>query len=143
MATLRGLAVVWGIDLTASGGWASGVIVSDHEYSLESAQKEIMNAVGDTVGVVFSNVKKALSITLIPAHASSQTTARTNNVLPDIGTIVTITSTYAPDIDALHSVDASKYIFIGGSKTASQESEQRMTFNLVQYVANDVAVAIA
>lgn len=137
------MGIVWGIGLSAdSAGWAAGTIVASHEYALEANQKEILNVNGDAVGLVFSNIRKAITVEVIPANSSSIANARTANTLPAIGTTVTIADTASTDIDGLYVDGAAKYIFIGGSKTATQDGEQRMTLNLVQYVANDISATI-
>lgn len=144
MATLKGRGIVWGVGLTATlaGGWAtsaSGTIVASHEYSLEANQKELLGLTGDAVGLVFSNIRKVLTVEVIPAHATTIAGAQGNNILPTIGEYVTIVDSESTDVDASHS---GKYIFVGGSKSATQDGEQRMTFNLIQYLANDLSTTI-
>src|SRR5262245_7518783 len=142
--TIKGLAVIWGVNIstTASdaigGSYVLGVgsIVNSYDFTSDAASKEILNAIGDCASLVFSNYKKTLGIEVTVAGATIAA-ARTNNILPQPGETVRIVDPDSTDLDALPSGPYGDYVVLTSSKRGAQDSELRMNLNLVQYRDNN------
>jgi hypothetical protein len=136
--------VVWGIP---SGLTMTGVLTSFQPQSLnlsrEADTAEVRNARGQTVTRVFYNKRRSISIEVV-VTGTSIAAAKTNNVAPAPGTIVTIADTATPDDDSqIAELHSGKYVCERASKSMSTTSEVRLSMDLTQHEENDLAVAVA
>lgn len=130
------LATVWGLgDLDATGTGIGTFEPQSGSFGKEADSKSLMDANGDTFIKVFKNQKKTLSLTVIPTGATLAL-AKSANILPSPGTIVTVTSTDDAEIDSDH---GGRYILESASKSLSNNNEVTLTFELEQPTTNDVA----
>lgn len=134
--------VVWGIGVTGLTG--SGITTFEPQslqFAAEADELEIRNGKGQVVTDIFYNQKHTVTIEVIPS-GTTIALARTSNVLPDPGTIITIVESSSEDSE-LTSTNAAKYICVRASKSKSNTGATSITMELKQYVENDVAVAVA
>jgi len=136
---IKGVGAVWGIG-ASSTTFGTGSLVQSMDFGVESESVEIKNAKGECVGKIFYNEKNTLTCEVIPSGASISA-ARTNNVLPAPGTLVTIVD--ATEDTELAGTHTGKFVFTGGSKKKSNTGLTVLTFNLEQYVANDISTTIS
>jgi len=141
---LRGCGVVWG----AAGSSGTGVVwssttgeVQSRDMNREATSSELRNADGDVVGLSFSDLKKTFTASVIPSHATLTATARTNMdlMIPAPGEIVTITDTASTITDGTNS---GKYLLDAARIRYTNNGFAIVEFDLTQYDANDVAVAV-
>ena len=126
MASIKGQSVIWSIDGITYSGVTAGHIEQSFSRSTSSAQKEILGDSGDCVTKVYSNAKADLTLEVVCTSRAA---------FPAIGTVVTIGGTGKADMIGSHS---GKYILSGGSFESSVDSETRATFELEQYIANNL-----
>lgn len=127
-AQIKGTTVIWSVDgITCSG--IGTFIGQSFSRSASSAQKEILGAAGDCVTKVYSNAKADLSVEVVPAARA---------IFPAIGTAITIGGTGKADMIGAHT---GKYILAGGSQESTVDGETRYTFELEQYIANNISGA--
>jgi len=141
---LRGCGVVWG----AAGSTGTGVVWSastgemqSRDLGREATSSELRNADGDVVGLSFSDLKKTFTASVIPSHATSKATAKTNMdaMIPAAGTIVTVTDS-ASTVTA--AANGGKYLLDAARIRYTNNGFAIVEFDLTQYDANDVAVAV-
>jgi hypothetical protein len=144
--TIKGLAVIWGVNLSTTatdaigGGYVLGTsIITGYDFAFEANSKEILNSIGDCASLVFSNYKRVLNLQALVAGATIAA-AKTNNVIPEPGMTVRIVDPDSPDVDGVFTGD---YTVQTSSKTAAQDSEVRMTLGLVQYRDNNLKNTVA
>lgn len=132
--------VVWGI---ATGMSGTGVTTSFEsqslQFSAEADEAEIRNGKGQVVVDIFYNQRQTITIEVIPTGATIAA-ARTANILPAPGAIVTVTDTEDTE---LAGTNAGKYICVRASKSKSNTGATSISMELKQYVENDVAVLVA
>ena len=134
--------VVWSLSttVTATGlstGLAADTKVQSIDFGVESKTKEIVGADGETQCVVFYDQSETMTIEVIPS-VSSITSAKVlaTNLIPDIGTTVTI-------IDSDDSeIAASTWICMASSKRKSTEGEVRITMTLRKYTDSLPTIAL-
>jgi polyferredoxin len=136
--------VVWGIP---GGLTMTGVLTAFQPQSLnfnrESDVAEVRNSRGATTTKIYYNKRRSISIEVV-VTGSTLAAAKTNNVCPAVGTVVTIADTATPDDDTqLAELHSGKYICERSSKAMSATSEVRLSMDLVQYEDSDVAVVVA
>jgi hypothetical protein len=134
------LGVVWGIAMGMSGTGVTGSFATQSlQFSADADEAEIRNGKGAVVTDIFYNQRQTITIEVIPT-GTTIALARTNNVLPAPGAIVTVTDTEDTELAGTNS---GKYIFVRGSKSKSNTGATSLSMELKQYVENDVAVAVA
>jgi hypothetical protein len=141
--TINGtVGVVWGIGVTGlTGSGISTFAPQSLQFSAESDEAETRNGKGQVVTDVFYNQRHTVTIEVIPT-GSTIAAARTNNVIPAPGTIITIVESSAEDAE-LTGTNSAKYICVRASKSKSNTGATSISMELKQYVENDVAVAVA
>jgi hypothetical protein len=134
--------VVWGIP---GGLTMTGVLTSFQPQSLnftrESDSAEVRSARGATVTKIYYNKRRAISIEVV-VSGTTLAAAKTNNVAPEPGTIVTLADTASDDAQ-LTELHTGKYVCERASKAMSVTSEVRLSMDLVQWEDNNVAQAVA
>lgn len=112
------------------------------QFSREADETEVRNNRGAVVTKIFYNNRRAITIEVVVTGATIAE-AKTNNVAPAVGAIVTLADSATTDDDAqLAGLHSGKFICMRSSKAMSPTSEVRLSMDLVQYEDNDVAVAI-
>jgi hypothetical protein len=144
--TIKGVGVFWGI---GSSFVAAGTGISTTgsptlrpqsvDFGVESERVDISDYKGETVGAVFFNQKHTLSMEVIPT-AATIANAKGASILPEPGTLVTITDTDDTEASGTHS---GKYLFIRGSKRRSNKDVVRLTFELEQFLGSDISSTVA
>lgn len=132
-------AVVWGLTTSATATGMGTFTTQSATFTAESEKVEVKNNLGQTVTAIFFNQTQLLTLEVVPS-ADTVANARTANILPAPGAIVTVTD--ANDTE-LTGTNSGKYVFIRGTKNKSNTAETRLTFELIQWVENDNAVAIS
>lgn len=141
MATQRGKAVVWGVDGVTFTGFGSVTAESNSmDFERSADQKEIPDDIGNTVGLVLYNSKNTFRMTVTPS-AATIAAAKTNmdGFTPVPGTIITVADADSTITDG---TQTGKYILLSAKLNRAQNSEATVDMELVQWVDNDVAVAI-
>ena len=141
-------AVVWGTNIgvvyTPSGGSefdsTNDGKVQSNTYTREADEQEIRDADGEVVNLTIYNKRSTLDIEVIPV-GDTLATAKTANVSPDYGQLVTISDPNSAhtQIVGLHS---GKYICVGSTQTSSNTGEVRISMSLRQYstdISSDAA----
>src|SRR5688572_6624451 len=137
--TLLGVGVVWGLTTGATASGMGVFLPQSADFSVDSDRVEVRNGLGQVVGEVYHNQRQTMTMEVIPS-STTIALSRTANVMPAPGAVVTVTDTVDTELAATH---AGKYIFIRGSKKKTNTDLTKLTFELVQYVENDVAVVIS
>ena len=141
-ATLRGLAVVWGAQgITFTAGIVSstnGAATQSLKVARGSDKAEIKNDQGEVVGQVFFNGKKTLSITVIPSHASSITSAQSSAdaYLIAPGTKMTV-------VDAQGAIVDGDYNLLSATGNRTNEGAMTVDLEMEKYDANDVTTTVS
>lgn len=133
-----GVAVVWGLATGATGTGMGTFIAQSADFAVEGELIEIRNIAGEVVGQVHYNPKQTLTMEVIPTGAT-KAAAKSANVLPLPGTVITVADT---DDTEVSGTNAGKYIFLKGSKKKSNTDVTKLTFDLMQYVNQDVTTAV-
>lgn len=132
--------VVWGIATGMSGtGVTTSFAAQSLQFSAEADEAEIRNGKGQVVTDIFYNQRQTITIEVIPTGATIAA-ARTANIIPTPGAIITITDTEDTEISG---TNAGKYICVRASKSKSNTGATSISMELKQYVENDVAVAVS
>lgn len=141
--TINGIVgVVWGIGVTGlTGSGISTFVPQSLQFSAEADEAEIRNGKGQVVTDIFYNQRHTITIEVIPTGATIAA-ARTSNVLPAPGAIITVVESSAEDAE-LTGTNSAKYIFVRGSKSKSNTGATSISMELKQYVENDVAAVVA
>jgi L-asparaginase/Glu-tRNA(Gln) amidotransferase subunit D len=146
--TIKGVGVFWGIGssfaMAGTGIPTTGTPTlrpQSIDFGVEAERVDIADYKGETVGSVFFNQKQTLSIEVIPT-AGTIANAKGASILPEPGALVTITDTVDTELSEAAS-QSGKYIFIRGSKRRSNKDVVRLTFELEQYLANDISGTVA
>ncbi len=132
------LFVAWGIGTVAASGIGTFSPQSG-DFKKESKNIEVQNGIGQTINSTFFDQKRTYSLSVIPT-ATTITLATTANIAPVPGTIVTLTDALDADVSG---TNGGKYLCISASKKKSNGAPGEMTFELMQYVDTDIAVASA
>jgi hypothetical protein len=132
-------AVVWGLSTSATGTGMGTFEAQSANFDAEADEVEVRNSKGQVVTDIFYNQRHILRMEVVPS-STTLAFAKTNSVLPQPGAIITVTDT---DDTELTATNVAKYIFVRGSKAKSNTAETKLTFEMKQYVENDVAVTIA
>ena len=130
---IKGLGVVWGANLfsavaatpNTTYGTATGKVQSV-SYEHNSEKVEVKGDDGEVQAVIFFNTTEKITVDVIPIGATIAA-AVTNNVLPTIGSNVTITDTADSEFNA------AVFIYDGGSKRRTVDGAAVLTMNLVRY----------
>jgi hypothetical protein len=141
--TIKGLGVVWGIGVPGAGGTAfgAGALIQSAHFGVEAESVEVKNAIGDCVAMSFFNQKQTLTVEVIPSGAAISN-ANGTNLLPLPGTAVTILVADINDAE-VYGTQGGKFIFMSGTKNKSNVGVTTLTFNLTQFVDNDVSATIS
>lgn len=132
--------VVWGLATGMSGtGVTGGFEPQSLQFQAESDEATVRNGKGQEVVDIFYNQRQTITIEVVPT-GSTVANARTANVVPLPGAIVTITDTEDTELAGTNS---GKYICVRASKAKSNTGETRITMELKQWVENDVAVLVS
>ncbi len=136
--TVLGTGVVWGIAGTTITGTGIGShLAQSSSLSIDSEMVEIKNGDGETVGTVHYNSKETFTMDVIPTGATlSLIASRAANIMPAVGALITVADTDDP----YHT--SKKFIFISGSKGRSNTDVAKLSFTMIRWTANDVAVAV-
>lgn len=138
-AVYVGVPVVWGLSHGATGtGIGSTLLNQSADFAVEGEKTEVKNASGETVAQAHFNAKQTLTLEVIPTGANLAA-AKSANTLPLPGAIVTVADT---DDAELSGTNGGKYVFIKGTKKKTSTGAAVLTFELEQYVGNDIAVAM-
>jgi len=136
-ATVKGKAIVWGVaGITLTAGIVSGTNGAENQsadFTRSSEKVEIANGDGETVTQVFYNLKKSLTLNIVPSHASVAATAATSADawMPAPGTLVTV-------VDANGTIIDGDYNCISAKQTRSNTGAASGTVELEKYEANNV-----
>ena len=127
------IAVSWSLITSVSAtspdtGVGTGTVQSV-DFTEESDEKAIKGADGATACLVFSDQRQTCTIEIIPSGAT-KALAKAANVLPNVGTTITLTDTEDAE------VAATTWIFLGGSKRKSVDDNAVITMNLRKYPAD-------
>ena len=131
MSVMRAAAtkiVFWSLNATVSGNGVGTGIVQSVDFGEESDEKAIKGADGATKALIFSDPRQTCTVEIIPSGLTISN-AKTQSILPQVGTSITIVD--ADDTE----IASENWIFISGSKRRSVDSESVVTFNLRKYEA--------
>ena len=142
--TLKGCGVSWG----TSGVSGTGVVFSSSVGEMQSTDlaraattMELRNGDGDVVGMAFSDLKKTFSVSIIPSHATTKATARTQMdlMIPAVGEVVTLADT---SCTVTAGDNAGKYLLDAARVRYTNTGFAVVELDLTQFDANDVAVDV-
>ena len=136
---MTGVAVVWGLSTGATGTGMGTFLPQSSDFAVEGELIEVRNSSGEVIGQVHFNPKQTLSLEVIPTGAS-KAAAKTANILPLPGAVITVTDA---DDTEMTGVNTGKYIFLKGSKKKSNTDVTKLTFELMQYVNQDVTATVS
>ena len=136
---VTGKAVVWGLSTGATATGMGTFLAQSADFSVDGEMVEVRNSSGEVVGQVHYNPKQSLTMEVIPT-GTAIADAKSANILPLPGTVVTVTDTNDTEVAGTNS---GKYIFIKGSKRKSNTDVVKLTFELMQYVNQDVTTTIS
>lgn len=131
-------AVVWGMTTGATGTGMGTFEAQSANFDAEADEVEIRNAKGQVVTDIFYNQRHLLRMEVIPS-GTTLALAKAASILPAPGAIITVTDADDTELTATHTA---LYIFVRGSKAKSNTGETRLTFEMKQYVENNVAVVL-
>lgn len=143
---IKGTAVVWSVgSITWTGGIASttnAAFPQKVDFSKSADSSEIKDSNGDTATKIFHNAKNTLSVTIIPAAASSTHTttsayASASAWMPAIGAGVTITG---DSQGYLTGQQGGKFYVTSAKESRTVDGAVSIDVELEQYVANDLSV---
>ena len=147
MATLRGSGIIFGTGVTASAGIiisATTGFVQSEDFSRQAEKTEVKDGIGDVRTVAYSNLTKSMTVVVVPADTATPTTAdavvNADAMLVAPGTIVTIADANSTVTDGTHTA---KYLLDGCRRRTTNTGEAVVEADLMQYDANDVAVAVS
>lgn len=112
MATLKGTAFIWGVD----GVTFTGVAISPStgqvqtiDVSRDSDVASITDENGDDTARVYHNLKKSISVSVVPSGATSTAAwTNANTFMPAPGTAITAVNALGSVIGGAYIVDSSK-----------------------------------
>jgi len=131
--------VVWGLGTEATGTGIGAFQPQSSDFSRDADSVQVRNGKGATIGEVFYDQRKTLTLDVIPT-GTNISTAGDAMIIPAPGTIVTVSDSIDDDVDATH---GGKYILVRARKARSNTDVAKLTFELKQYVENDVAAVVA
>jgi len=136
-ATLKGLAVNWGVATTATVG---AVISTGKRQSADFNNsgniQELLDENGVRVGVAVVESEKTLTITVVPAGATADAAStEANAIIPTPGEAVTITSS---NVDAGAAVDIAGAYVAEGSRIR-ETNTGAMLIEIDLYQASEIA----
>jgi hypothetical protein len=137
-ATVKGLGVVWGLATASTATFGAGALVQSANFGVEADVAEIRNSVGDVAALVFHNQRQTLSVEVIPS-AATIANAQAASILPEPGTLVTITDASDTEVAGTHT---GKFVCMSATKAKTNTGVNVLTFNLTQWVANDLSATI-
>lgn len=141
-ATLKGLAVVWGAQgITFTAGIVSatnGAQTQSLRVVRDSGKAYIKNDQGETVGRVDFDGKKTLSISVVPSHASSLSSAQTSMdaYLIAPGTKITV-------VDAQGAVVDGDYLLNSATGNRTNEGTAVVDLEMEKFDANDITTTVS
>lgn len=140
-ATVKGLAIVWAVNgITFTAGIVSattGAETQSLNLVRSSNRVDIMNDIGETVGEVYVNGKKEITVKAVPSHASAISSAQTSADAwtPAPGTKMTIADAEGTIIDGDYNLDEA-------TLDADNQSPRTVTIKMHKFDANDVTATI-
>lgn len=146
-------AVVWGNNIgivytPTSGGSefdsATDGLPQSSTFTREADEQEIRDYEGEVVNLTIYNKRNTLEIEVIPV-GTTLANARTANVCPDYGDLVTISDNDGghTQLDASATSNTGKYICVGSSQASTNTGETRINMSLRVYEANDLTTTIS
>ena len=114
------------MDGIACSGLVGSGIEQSFSRSVSGSQKEILGDDGECQTKIYSNAKADLTIEVIPTFLAA---------FPSIGTVYTVSGSGKADIIGSHT---GKYILTGGIQESTVDGESRYSFELEQYLANNL-----
>jgi hypothetical protein len=133
----KGIGVVWGVgNLTCTG-----VIDSTHgrlqnfDFERSSDRIVIKDENGEMAGQIFNDLRKKLTVTIIPSGSTIANAATNASALQPVpGTTFAI-------LNSTESIMAGTYSLISAKRAASNEKENAITCELEMSEANDATTA--
>lgn len=141
------LAVRWGLSLTATGTGIGTFTTQSAGFTADSEVAMLKSPIGATKTEIYFDSKETLTLEVVPT-GTTLALAKAANVLPAPGAIVTVVdSEGSGDLEIAAGTNGngvgSEYIFVSGSKQASNTDMVKLTFNLRRYTdGTNVAVAL-
>lgn len=89
MSTQKGVGVVWGIVSAISGDGIGTGVIQSVEYEKTANMEAIVGADGIVVSEVYSGPQEKLNVVIVPSGAT-MAAAKTANIIPEIGGIITV-----------------------------------------------------
>ena len=126
-ATQKGFAVVWSIGTVSFVGGVTTMMPQSLRFSRSSEKTEIKDTDGIIRTQIFHGKKRSVSMTVIPYHASSTTSAQAmmETGMPAMGTTITMTDSYGTMMDAnFNLISATQNRTVDGVATLDFELEQ-------------------
>jgi hypothetical protein len=134
--TIRGTkAVVWALSTSATATGMGTFTAQSAGFSTDSDKVELRDNRGEVITEIYYNAKEMLTMEVVPT-GTTIALAKAANILPAPGAIVTVTD--ADDTEVAGGSGA-EYLFVSGSKAKSNTDMVKLTFNMIRYVANNVA----
>jgi hypothetical protein len=138
---ISGVGVVWGLgsSLTATGTGIGTFLPQGADFEVDSEEATVQDYKGETKVEIFFDEKNMLRLEVVPS-GSTIALARSANILPSPGAVVTVVDTIDTEIAGS---SATAYLFISGSKRKSNKDVTKLNFVLKRFVANDVTATVA
>ncbi len=131
--------VAWGIATGATGSGIGTFSPQSGDFKKDAKSVETPDGAGQSINITFYDKTQTFTLTVVPT-ATTITLAKAANILPDPGTIVTVTDADDPEVDT---ANAGKYVCMASSKKKGNTSANELTFELKQWTDADLAVASA
>lgn len=147
-----GNAIVWGINTTntitygttdpTTNSLSGKVYVTEYAYQQSSDIEDTRNEVGEVVGHCVYNLNETLTVSLFP-YAATLAAAKTNNNLPDVGSVVKIVGATDDDTDITAAATGKVWLLTEASKnrTASGRTTWNWTLKRNAGVSSYVQIA--
>jgi hypothetical protein len=147
MATLKGLGVFWGLEgVTYTGFGTVTAQTQSADLNVTADEKQIRDADGDVISVVYYNQTRTLDLEVVPTGATiALAQASSAAFMVNSGTIITVTDTQAGlEIDSAEgSGAAGVYILKESRLSRSNENEARISMSLFRSDVNNIGTTVA
>jgi hypothetical protein len=147
MATLKGLGVFWGLEgVTYTGFGTVTAQTQSADLNVTADEKQIRDADGDVISVVYYNQTRTLDLEVVPTGATiALAQASSAAFMVNSGNIITVTDTQAGlEIDSAEgSGAAGVYILKESRLSRSNENEARISMSLFRSDVNNIGTTVA